>query len=156
MSRALWLPALVATTMTLAGCGQAGGPYSPTAAELPLVDGARIVAQARQCDPGASAYCAVEFVVVDNRYRNATDLLADEQRYLAERGWAAGNGDFGNENGADSPGHKLRLTYGTAQYDLEGVDQGWIQRSPKIALALSQQIFDRAAAMSLMLEMGSD
>jgi len=155
ISTAPRLLALIAATLALAGCGQAGTPRPPTAADLPLAGGARIITRARQCDKGVSAYCAVEFVVVDDHYRNSTELVAAEDSYLRAHGWTAGNGDFGTESAADSPGHRLRLTYAGAQYDLEGVDLGWTQRSRKITAALSSAVFDRAPAISLMLETGS-
>ena len=53
------------------------------------------------------------------------------------------------------PGHKLRLTYAIASLDLKDIDLGWIKRSPKIGLALSRAMFDRASSISLMLQSGS-
>jgi hypothetical protein len=146
---------LIAVTALLAGCGQAGPGDAPDLLRLPLVGGARIVSQARQCDRGANAFCALEFVLVDSHFRNSTALLSGEQQSLRQRGWTSANGDFGQESAADSPGNKLRLTYGTAAAELEGVDLGWIQRSSTIADSLSGAIFDRAPAISLMLETGS-
>ena len=54
-----------------------------------------------------------------------------------------------------SPGDKLRVTYATAYGDLKDIELGWISRAKPISLALSHAIFDRAAAMSVMLEIGS-
>jgi hypothetical protein len=142
-------------TLALAGCGQFKASRTPAQSALPMVPGARIVTQVRQCDRGANAYCALEFVVVDPRYHDATALLSSERDHLRQHGWTSVNGDFGQENGADSPGHELRLTYGTAQYDLQGIDLGWIKRSWKVASSLSNAVFDRAPAISLMLETGS-
>jgi len=148
------LPLLIAVTTALAGCGQGGSDQAPALSKLPLVGG-RIVSQVRQCDPGANAYCALEFVLVDPHYSTSTALLASEQRSLRQRGWTSADGDFGQESAADSPGHKLRLSYGTAASELEGIDLGWIQRSRTIARSLSGTMFDRASALSLMLEAGS-
>jgi hypothetical protein len=39
--------------------------------------------------------------------------------------------------------------------DLRGVDLGWIRRPRTITLALSNTMFDRSAAMSMMLEVGA-
>jgi hypothetical protein len=148
------LAALIAAT-ALAGCGQAEARHAPALAKLPLVGGARIVSQARQCDPGANAFCALEFVLVDHHYSTSTALLAAEEQSLRQRGWSSANGDFGQESAADSPGHRLRLTYGTAASELEGIDLGWIQRSRAIAHSLSGTMFARSPAISLMLETGS-
>jgi len=138
----------------LAGCGS-GSPRVPDVGGLPLVGGTSVVAQARQCDAGANAYCAVELVVVDPRLRSSDDLRKAERDRLVASGWSRTNGDTGNEFAADSPGHRLRVTYATPQGDLQGIDLGWIQRSRAITLALSRALFARSAALSMMLERGS-
>ena len=148
----LALPVLIAG---LSACGPGGGNRSPDLERLPLVSGARVVAQASQCDQGASAYCALELVVVDPRFSSSDDLVKGERDHLLAAGWTRVNGDTGDERAAQSPGHKLRVTYATASGDLKGIDLGWIQRSRPLALALSRSLFDRASAMSLMLELGS-
>jgi hypothetical protein len=153
--RPLSLLAPLIAAAALAGCGQAGARHAPALSKLPLVGGARVVSQARQCDPGVNAFCALEFVLVDPDYPTSTALLAAEEQSLRQRGWTTANGDFGQESAADSPGHKLRLTYGTAASELEGIDLGWIQRSHTIANSLSGTMFDRSPAISLMLETGS-
>jgi hypothetical protein len=137
------------------GCGSSGGPRRPNLEHLPLVDGANVVAQVRSCDRGQSAYCAIELVVVDRRYKTSTDLVEDEHAQLRDHGWTGGQGDFSQQKAADSPGHKLRVTYATASGDLRGVDLGSIQRPRMITLALSRAMFDQAPAMSLMLELGA-
>ena len=83
----------------------------PEAAHVPLVAGARVVARTRQCDPGVSAYCAVQLVVYDRDYRTSNDFLLSERAELHAHGWTGANGDVGTESAADSPGHKLHLTY---------------------------------------------
>ncbi len=144
--------ALVAAT--LVGCGQGGGHSSPDLARLPLVAGAQIVVQAKECDSGSTAYCAVELVIADPMYKTSEDLLKGEHDRLRAAGWSGANADTGEEHAADSPGRKLRLTYATAFGDLLGVDKHWIQRPRTIQLALSHALFDRSPALSLMLEQG--
>jgi hypothetical protein len=153
--RSLRLLAPLVAATALAGCGQSAARHAPALSKLPVVGGARIVSHVRQCDPGANAFCALEFVLVDPRYPTSAALLAAEEQSLRQRGWTSADGDFGQESAADSPGHKLRLTYGTAASELEGIDLGWIQRSHAIAHALSGTMFDRSPAISLMLETGS-
>lgn len=139
----------------LAGCGSSGEERAPTPAAVPLVPGARIAAQVRTCDPGASAYCAIDFVVLDHRYQSSDVLAVDESKQLRKYGWSLANGDTGNETAANSPNHGLRVTYATASGDLTGIDLGWIKRPRSITLALSNATFDRDAAISMMLETGA-
>ena len=153
--RRLRLALLPAAIAALVGCGSQGGATQMLdLASVPLVAGAKVVAQSRECDRGANAYCALELVVVDPRFRSSHDLVKDEQLLLRTHRWSIANGYTSEETAADSPGHKLRLTYATACGDLEGIDLVWIQRSPEIAFALSRVMFDRDSAMSLMLQSG--
>jgi hypothetical protein len=145
---------LAAVAVGASGCG-GGGAQAPAVSKLPLIDGASVIAQAQQCDRGANAYCAVELVIVDRRFRTSTDLMHAERDRLTGLGWSLADGDTGNEHAADSPGHKLRVTYATAEGDLLGIDQGWIKRPQGITLTLSRVLFDRAPAISVMLEKGS-
>jgi hypothetical protein len=94
-------------------------------------------------------------VVVNRRLPNSWALVAQERRSLAEDGWIADHANNGDEHAAASPGDKLRVTYATAYGDLKDIELGWITRARAISLALSRAIFDRAAAMSVMLEVGS-
>ncbi len=149
--RLVLLPALLAA---LAGCGRQSSQKTPSLAALPLVSGARITAQVRRCDAGASSYCGLELVVVAPRYRSSTDLLSSEHRLLHQLGWAGANADTGEQRAAESPGHKLRVTYATALGDLIGWDERWIKRPYPIALALDRELIDRVPAMSIMLEVG--
>jgi hypothetical protein len=140
----------------LAGCGAGGRGASPDSpAQLPLTPGAKVVAQARQCDRGANAYCALQLVVTDPTFKTSTDLVKAEQRLLHGLGWSLTNGDTGDERAAESPGHKLRVTYATAFGELRGIDLTFVHRSPAIALALSRAMFNRDSAMSLMLQAGA-
>jgi len=141
--------------LALAACGGSSAPSVPNVAQLPLVPGSTVVAQAQQCDHGASAYCALQIVVVSRRYRTSDDLLADERARLVSLGWSRESAEVGNEHAADSPGNKLRVTYATAFNDLTGIQLDWIQRSRPISLALSHALFQRVPALSMMLEFSS-
>jgi hypothetical protein len=147
--------ALFALATAAAGCGAGGKRHGPDLAQLPLVHGASVVARVRQCDRGANAFCAIELVVTDRRYKTSTNLVDAQHAQLRKHGWTGGSGDTGDQKAADSPGHKLRVTYATASGDLKGVDLGSIERPRKITLALSRTLFDQAPAMSMMLEVGS-
>jgi hypothetical protein len=96
----------------------------------------------------------VEVIVVDRRYRSSGALVTRERDVLRQAGWSRASGDFGQEHGADSAGHRLHVTYGTALAELIGVTEGWVKRPHAFALALSRQVFARAPAMSLSLETG--
>jgi hypothetical protein len=148
--------ALAATiVLAVAGCGSGGGDRAPALTSLPLVPGAHIVTRYKQCDKGSNAYCAWELVIVDHQFKTSRDLTAGEHLLLTKQGWSAATADTGEQRAADSPGHKLRVTYSTAYGDLKGIDLGWIERPRQITLSLSRQIFNRASTMSMMLELGS-
>lgn len=152
--------ALALTTLALAlaagvaGCGTST-QRAPDLRHLPLATGARVTLQVKRCDPGASAYCSWELVLDGPGYASSEALLEREHRLLLARGWSGGNGDTGEQHAADSPGHRLRLTYATAEGDLRGIDLGWIRRSRPVTLALSRAIFAHAPTLSLLLEVGS-
>jgi hypothetical protein len=145
----------VALILGLFGCGSQGTKHSPEVNSLPLAHGARIVAQQQKCDRGANAYCGWELVVVAPGYRSSDDLLLSERDQLKALGWTGANADIGGERAADSPGHKLHLTYGTAFTDLKGIDRGLIHRSRKITLTLSHTMLEQSPALSMLLELGS-
>jgi hypothetical protein len=147
--------AAIVAALTLSSCGQASPAVVPNIAHVPLVRGVKVLAMIRLCDHGANAFCAVQLVVADHRYDSSGALMLAERQALKHRGWSLYQGDIGNENSAESPGHKLRLTYGTAAADLRGIDLDQIKRSRPITLALSRSMFDRSPAISLMLETGS-
>ncbi|MDQ6835289.1 MAG: hypothetical protein M3016_03790 [Actinomycetota bacterium] len=149
----LFLAVLVA--LALSGCGSAAPSRSPTLAGVPLPPGSRVLAHVTRCDRGANAYCAVQLVVSGPGYHSSEDLLGTERRHLMALGWGLANADTGDEHAAESPGHKLRLIYATAALDLKDVDLGWVRRSRRIQRGLSAAMFDRIAALSLMLEPGS-
>ena len=139
----------------LGGCGSSQSDRTPTVSDLPLVPGAKIVAQVRTCDQGARAFCAIELVVLDHGYQSSDVLALDESHKLRTSGWSLADGDTGEETAANSPGHKLRSTYATAVGDLREIDLGQINRARLITLALSSSIFDQTPAMSMMLEVGA-
>jgi hypothetical protein len=139
----------------LGGCGSSAPARTPTVSDIPLLPGARIATQVRECDSGSRAFCSIELVVLDPRYTSSDVFAHDESKHLRKAGWSLADGDTGTESSANSPGHKLRLTYSTAADDLEQVDLGVISRSRETVLAMSNSMFDRAAAMSMMLEVGA-
>ncbi|HEX4108902.1 MAG TPA: hypothetical protein VHX88_12250 [Solirubrobacteraceae bacterium] len=159
IARRLGVPAAALTALVLAallaGCGSSRASRTPTLADVPLVTGAKVAAQVRRCDTGSNAYCAIEFVVLDPLYKSSDQLTKDEAHQLRKSGWSIANGDTGVESAANSPSHGLRVTYASAMNDLRGVDLGWIRRPRTITLALSNTMFDRSAAMSMMLEVGA-
>jgi hypothetical protein len=146
---------LLAVALGLAGCGKAGARRSPSLGAVPLAAGVRIVAHTRSCDHGANAYCAVQAVMVGARYRSSTALLQGEEQHLHSLGWTDTVGDTPKERSADSPGHRLRLSFALATDDLESWDLGSLKRRPAIARALAQTMFERVPALSLMLLTGS-
>lgn len=123
-------------------------------ASLPLVDGARVLTQARECDHGSRGFCAIVAVIVDRSASSSGALVTSEYDHLHALGWTGAAGDNGSERAANSPGHKLRVTYSTAQGDLTGLDLGWIERPWAITWSLSRAMFDRVPAMSIMFEKG--
>jgi hypothetical protein len=154
----LWcLAPILAAAVLIAACGQTGDHRSSlTVGGVPLAGGAHVVARARSCDRGANPYCSLQMVIVAGAgVRDATQLLAREQARLRERGWTSTVGDTPKERSADSPGGKLRLSYALAADDLLSFDQGQIKRRPGIARALARAMFERAPALSLMLQTGS-
>jgi hypothetical protein len=150
------LLALAGCGLALSGCGTGGASGPLSLKQLPLIPGARVVTQARRCDRGANAFCAIEAVIVDPHAHSAGALLEREHRKLHSLGWTTHAGDDGDEVAADSPGHKLRLTYATALGDLIGWDEHWIKppRLYSIVLALDRELINRTPAMSILLEVG--
>ncbi len=137
----------------VAGCGQ-GTKRDLSLEQLPLVPGAKIATQVKQCDRGANAFCALELVVVDPLYRDSNALEKAEHKWVHAAGWRGIGGDTDNQNAAESPGHKLRVTYATAYDDLREIDLGFIHRPRPIAVALSRAMFAHAPAISMLLEAG--
>ncbi len=145
---------MAVTGLTVAGCGS-GTASSPLRREdIPLVPGVHLVEQARQCDRGANAFCALELVVADPGFRSSGDLVTREGQVLHRFGWTKVPGDSGTESGANSPSQKLHLSYGTALADLIGSGAGWFKRSHAIALALSRELVAKVPAVALTLQTG--
>ncbi len=145
---------LMGLALVGSGCG-ASTPRTPNLSQLPVVAGAHISFKVRVCDRGANAFCAWELLLVAPHMRDPDELMRAEHRYLLARGWSGGEGDIGPEHAADSPGHRLRVTYATPIYELGGSDQDFIHRSRRLQLALSQAIFARTPALAMLLEAGS-
>jgi hypothetical protein len=154
-TRRLGALASLALAVILAGCGASQAQRTPTAGDVPLVPGAEISSQTRACDQGSHAFCAIDLVVVDHNYLSSDFLARDEGRVLRKSGWSLADGDTSEQSGANSPGHKLRLTFATAEGDLRAIDLGSIGRPWPITYALANTMFDRTAAMSMMLEVGA-
>lgn len=125
------------------------------ATDIPLVPGAEIAVQTRACDRGSRAFCSIDLVVVDRHYISSDVLARDESHVLRKHGWSLADGDTSLQSAANSPGHKLRLTFATANGDLRQIDLGTIIRPWPITYALSSTMFDRTAAMSMRLEVGA-
>jgi hypothetical protein len=148
------LLALLAVLL-LTGCGR-GSDQVPSLAGLPLVGGARVITRARACDPGASAYCAVDLVVASTAFASSEQFLQSERRELRRLGWTGAYAPNGEEHAADSPGGKLHLVYATAQGDLTGIDFRWIQRPLTVSHALSRAMFKPyVPTLSMQVESGS-
>jgi hypothetical protein len=154
-ARRLGALASLALAAILAGCGASKTERRPLATDIPLVPGAEIAVQARACDRGSRAFCSIDLVVVDHHYRSSDNLALDESHVLRKHGWSLADGDTSLQTAANSPGHKLRLTFATATGDLRQIDLGQINRPWPIVYGLSSSMFDRTAAMSMRLEAGA-
>jgi hypothetical protein len=151
--RALPPVGLAVAALALAGCSS--GRHVPSLGGLPLAGGSRVIVQTKMCNPGANAYCADELVVVNGQFRTSNDFLDTERAILHKLGWTGQYAPNGNEHSDDSPGHKLRVIFATAQGDLIGIDLGWIKRSRSVALALSHAILGRQPTLSMLLLAGA-
>ena len=151
----LVLTVVVVVVAVLVATGRGGTPRAVGLTNIPLPPGTRVVTNVRSCDRGVHPYCAVQVVVVGDRYPNSAALRATYAKQLTKLGWTTARGADGNETAADSPGHELRLTFATALEDLLGVDSNWIQRTAAISHSLSSTVFDRTPALSIMLQLGS-
>lgn len=147
--------AVVVLVAVLVVTGRGGTPRAIGLRNIPLPAGTRVVSNVRSCDRGVHPYCALQVVIVGDRYPSSAALRATYTRQLAKLGWTTAKGPDGNETAADSPGHELRLTLATAYEDLLGVDSNWIQRTAATSQSLSNTMFERAPALSIMLVSGS-
>lgn len=152
-------PLAIATAITaalcVAGCGSSVISRVPSVGAVPLIPRTRTLIHQTRCDRGANAYCAVQLVVVGRGYSSSGAMLGAERQHLVALGWSLTHTNTGVERAAESPGHKLRLTFAAAFLDLKGIDIGWVQRSRTIGRVLAETMFDRMPALSLMLESGS-
>jgi hypothetical protein len=153
MNRVRVTAAAVAVATALAACGSDAG-RAPDPHRLPLVGGARIVVSEKRCNPGAGADCAYDLVVADSSVGTSQQLLHAERVMLHARGWTSAYAPNGDEHAVDSPDGRLHLVYATADNDLLGLDQGWIERPRPVAVALSHAVFTHTPTLSMQLELG--
>ena len=135
--------------------GRGASPRSPQLSSLPLAPGAHVMTNVRQCNGGSNAYCSIELVVLGPGYLSSRALVLAERDRLRSEGWIGASPTTGDQLANESPNNKLRVTYTTAFEDLKGVEVDWIRRSWATISALDQTLFNRAAAMSVLLEIGS-
>jgi hypothetical protein len=147
------LAALLALVVVLAGCG-GDAPRHPSLSSVPLVPGGQVVVRANACDAGANAYCALDLVLVNPRFKSSEELVTNERRWLKHNRWLLVSAQTGDEQSADSPGGRIRVTFSTPLLDLRDIELGWIKRPRPIALALSRAIYDGSAAMSVNVVAG--
>lgn len=152
---AVLLIAMAAVAVAIVATGRGGTPRAIGPRNVPMLVGTRVMTEVRSCDRGAGAYCALQVVVVGARYGSSSALRLAYAELLAKRRWTTAKGPVDAETAADSPGHELRLTYATAYAELTDIDVGSVQRTAEISHALSDTIFDRSPALSLMLTRGS-
>jgi hypothetical protein len=145
--------ALLAVGAALAACG-GNAPRHPRLSAVPLVAGGHVVMSTNACDAGANAYCALDLVLVNPHFKSAQDLIMNERRWLKQHHWVPVSAQTGDEQAANSPGDRVRVTFATAALDLKDIDLGWIKRPRPIALALSRAIYDGAPAMSVNVVAG--
>jgi hypothetical protein len=145
---------VTALALALAGCGSSSH-HTPNLGKVPIVAGSRTVFRNVACDAGANAYCGIALVVYNRSYHSSEDLLAAERNELHAHGWTDANGDVGPETAADSPGHKIHLTYASANGELDAIDYGWVKRPRAMTLALSNSIFANTAALAMEVELDS-
>src|SRR5689334_6694224 len=84
---------LVAPVLLLAGCGQSANKRAFSLQQLPLVPGAKVTRQIKQCDRGANAFCALELVIVAPGYRDSNKLEEAEHKWVRAAGWKGVGGD---------------------------------------------------------------
>ncbi len=143
------------TVVLIVATGRGGTPRAIGLKDIPLPAGTRVMTKVRSCDPGVNPYCSLQVVLVGTRGQSTAQLRSGYRRDLLRLGWTTTKGPDGNETAADSPGHELRLTFATAFEDLQGIENNWIQRTAEISHSLSNTMFDRSPALSIMLLRGS-
>jgi hypothetical protein len=148
---------VAAAAAGVAGCGQGSAPGTPSASGLPLAPGSRVIARARRCDRGVHPFCGLALVLVApaGRYVSSAALMRAETMRLHRAGWTETKGDTIHEAGAQSPGHRQRLTYAQGSEDLLSIEQARIERAASISRVLSRELFARTPTLSLMLQAGS-
>jgi hypothetical protein len=150
--------ALAAAALCAALVGACGStrPHVPDLAVLPLPPATRIYTQIRSCNPGRSAYCALDLVLVGaaDRYATPVQVFDAEEAVLHRRRWEPVYADYGLQYAELSPGKRWRVIFAPDDHTLRLIDLGDIQRPRALALALSRALFARLPAISLVLEFG--
>ena len=146
--------ALAGALVLLTGCG-AGSQRTPDLSALPLVPGASFRVKQRVCDSGSNSYCAWELVVAGAGYRDSNALFEAEHRLLLSRHWSGADGDIRSQHAADSPGHRLRVTYANPVDELTGTGIFGVRRTQAIQLALTNAVFGHTSEISMLLEVGA-
>jgi hypothetical protein len=137
--------------LTASACGGAGTLDSP---HPPLVSGARVVYQEKNCDAGQHVFCGVEMVVADRQLTSSGALVTEEARRLQRLGWTLQQGEINQESSALSPSGKLRIIYASAPQELLAIDFGWATRTPALISSLDRSMLNRTPAILLVLEAG--
>ena len=138
------------------GAAQADRAH-PDLSQLPLVPGARFQVQERVCDSGSNAYCAWELVVADR----ALPGLERAVRGRASRSCSAATGaaptaTSPRQHAADSPGHRLRVTYANPVDELTGIAIFGVRRSQAGgAGAVQGRVHRTPPVISMLLEVGA-
>ena len=156
IARRLGVAGALALAVGLAGCGASTVERTPTASDVPLVPGAKIATQVRECDQGSRAYCTIELVVLDSKYPSSDILAHDESHALRKAGLVARrrrhlDRDGGELARAQAATHLSRRRPTTCSRSTSGRSPG----PTTITHALSSSIFDQTPAMSMMLEVGA-
>lgn len=108
------------------------------------------------CNPGRSAYCALNLVIegAGDRYATPVQVFSAEEAALRHHGWRPVYASYGLEFAELSPNMHLRAVLAPDDHTLRLIDLHDIQRPRALALALSRALLEHRPAISVMLEFG--